>query len=452
MATLGGLIIGIIVLAVIVFIICVIYLGKCYSDYLLSRHKENIRPPSFSNNDLSIGIDGVSDPIPHDVYSDRTEVLKGGNHNDMDMVTESIEQFIRKENYRKSLRSNQNKKYQRVATVSSSSAGANSLNGIKTCEISLSEEDNHQRTSNYVNVNVDTDKAATMEAPVIVHQERAHKMPSAAVDDSHIYAPVKKESDNIPPENPSEFDKPTYFRPFKRDAGQGHPALQMELRNDQNKGLSQAPATPPQVYNRTVIPATPQSGYNLVQEAAPKSGYNPVQETAPKSGYNPVQVAAPKSGYNHKPFSYMPPAGVPLKTSRQDTNENVPPNKQDTEFDGAFSPPSSRRNGHEVDGSSESSRSTRKSKKSNSSSKGNKKKKKAACPDLDIAKPYLLPSDDDAMSETYRAVVPRDTIKSPPLPPKPRLNPLVFSPDVPRKPKVNPLLLSPTLNVRSSQL
>ena len=97
----SGVIIGVIVVVAIALIIIITYICKCYADLAFSRHKENIKPIDLNENGLALISVDIKNPLAYDPYFDGNELVDE-DHNDLDMVHKSVDQFIRRDSYRKS--------------------------------------------------------------------------------------------------------------------------------------------------------------------------------------------------------------------------------------------------------------------------------------------------------------------------------------------------------------
>ena len=427
-----GEIIGIVIVAVVAFVIIIIYACKCYSDYSLGHHEQNVKPIDLDNdNELALISVDCAKPIPHDPYSEESALARK-DYNDLEMVSLSVEQFIRKENYRKSARGNQ-KNYKKLArsTKSSSSTGIEedpghfNYHGISNHTDEIDGEHPQSVKSPVANGNGFHNFNTAIDAPVIVHHSLGHQKsqekPPPAELYEHIYAPVERSK---PAPTAPSLDAPTYFRPVKAAA----PASNLPQ------------ASPETTSDPSVIHA-------VKSEVQPLPAMN--QNSIPERTTNTEKKAASLVGDKNEESEtdILKPALVSKpRKPKPKSIENVPPNEQEMSEDNLFfipedvvSPKTPKKNRKErtiktlddLGVTPEKPKTQKKSKKANGKgeggSKGQKRRKKSAA-DLDIAKPVIT-TDVEPIVMSPKSPRPEVTnsmgLKSPPIPPKPLFNPLL---------------------------
>lgn len=417
----SGEVIGISIVAVVAVIIIVIYICKCYSDYSLGHHEENIKPIDLDNEgDLALISVDCANPIPHDPYAEDKQAvaLARKDHNDLEMVSLSVEQFIRKETYRKSMKSNQSgykKLGRRTKPSSSSGIEQDSEKGDFHGISSLNEElDGYNPNAPLISNGYNRSQQA-IEAPVIVHHSLGHINslenqcePEPDLND-HIYAPVEKSK----PHEPTPLaDAPTYFRPVKAMV----PPVALSASPVAPSAPPVAPSAPPVALS---APPIALSAPPIIPPPLPKNVMDQLQDSIIKTDS----------------FQTGEPAAQSI--------ENVPPNEQQRPEENLFyvpeealsprTPKKSRRaaekNLSDFGVTPEKTRTPKKKKDREGKPKGQKKRKKSV-PDLDIAKPTVkIPSEAEPEVISPKSAEPPSInslgMKSPPIPPKPKLNPLL---------------------------
>ena len=424
----SGEIIGISIVAVVAVVIIIIYICKCYSDYSLGHHEQNVKPIDLDNHqELALISTKCSKPMPHDPYNAETKLVNK-DHNDLNMVSLSIEQFIRKETYLKSTRSNK-KEYKRLGRTDKSSCstgieedpGHRDFHGISNHEEEVDGGPPFSIKSPIANGNGNYNFNAAIEAPVIVHHslQKPPMKHTPQIEDEHIYAPVEK---SAPSSSAPVLDAPTYFRPIK-------PPMKEDKVNQ-----------PPPSFDSVM---NPQVENNTKPKVLCASTIN---QTSP----SPLEVG---SKQDFSCADVMPiQARSKTKKVAETSIENVPPNEQEITKESLFyvpeevlspkTPKKSRRNNErtvktldDLGVTPEKPKTSRKTKKVNgkcdSAPKAQKKRKKSV-PELNMAKPVItneiepiVISPKSPRSETTNSI----GFKSPPIPPKPQINP-ILSPTV----------------------
>ena len=425
----SGEIIGISIVAVVAVVIIIIYICKCYSDYSLGHHEQNVKPIDLDNDqELALISAKCSKPMPHDPYNADTK-LANKDHNDLNMVSLSIEQFIRKESYLKSKRGDQ-KDYRRLEKTGKSSRstgieedpGHGNYHGISHHEEEIDGGPPSSIKSPVANGNGNYNFNGAVEAPVIVHHslQKPQETKPIQTQNEHIYAPVEK---SIPTPAPSApvLDAPTYFRPIKPTTKENF-------------------ATPPPPSFDAVM--NPQvTNDPITAEVMPAAASTMNQSRAPSMGVAKAQDS------NNGGVIPTPARNKPKKVA-QTSIENVPPNEQEITKESLFyvpdealsprTPKKSRRTTErtvktldDLGVTPEKPKTPRKTKKANGKGEGapkTHKKRKKSVPELDIAKP-IKTNDIEPIIMSPKSPRPENTnsmgLKSPPIPPKPQINPLL---------------------------
>ena len=426
----SGEIIGISIVAVVAVVIIIIYICKCYSDYSLGHHEQNVKPIALDNDqELALISAKCSKPMPHDPYNTDTK-LANKDHNDLNMVSLSIEQFIRKESYLKSMRGNQ-KEYKKLERTGKSSRSTGieedpehrDYHGISHHEEEIDGGAPSSIRSPVANGNGNYNFSAAIEAPVIVHHSlhKPQEKKPIQPQNEHIYAPVEK---SIPTSTPSApvLDAPTYFRPIK-------PTTKEII------------ATPPPPSFDAVMNSHVTNDPVLTAEVKPTAVSSMNQSSASVMGGAQAQDS------NNGNVMKVPARSKPKKVTQTST-ENVPPNEQEITKESLFyvpdealsprTPKKSRRTTErtvktldDLGVTPEKPKTPRKTKKANGKGEGapkSQKKRKKSVPELDIAKP-IKTNDVEPIIMSPKSPRPENTnsmgLKSPPIPPKPQINPLL---------------------------
>ena len=423
----AGEIIGISVVAVVAVVIIVIYLCKCYSDFSLGYHEQNIKPINLDNDqDLALISVECANPMPHDPYFADAELARK-DHNDLEMVSMSIEQFIRKESYRKSQRGNQRnyKKLGQKAHSSSSTGIEEDPGNVEHHGISSHTDEIDGGLPQSVkgpiaNGNGYHHSNKAIDAPVIVHHSLGHQQslenqpPSKTELYSHIYAAVEKSK---PAPSAPSMDPPTYFRPVK--------------------------ATP-----ATISSNMPQSSAATTIDQSSVNDSRPVIPPMSAKNHHSTPTLSENQEQEFKSDVTIPVSVKKPRKHAQKSLENVPPNEQELTQENLFfipeevvspkTPKKSRRANEgniktldDLGVTAEKPKTPKKSKKAKGKGDGApkaQKRRKKSVPDLDIAKPIMIT---DIEPEVLSPKSPRPEVtnsiglKSPPIPPKPKFNPLL---------------------------
>lgn len=423
----SGEIIGIIVLAFVAIIIICIYLCKFYSDYVLSNHKDNIRPINFNNDqDLALISIDAKTQIEHDPYTVENELVDE-DHNDLKLVSLSVEQCLQKESYRNSKRY-RDSIIERTKKLSRTPKTSLSL-GIEEYP------DNMPKYAPLRNTEVDGFEPKTTErnnqnhaavAAVIVHNHRTYNNPppppiydqvhQEPEPNGHIYAPVSK-SVTQPVTVPAS-EGPTYFRPFSPQQPKAMPMPQPQIFDHQH-----------------FISPYPENGVS-----------QPISPTVLRSAPEPEAIADE-------------PIVSSRKTRKIVSSENIPPNDQETENvffvpDEVVSPQSQRR----VRKTSERKLKTMddldnpvtpRKKKKKGDGTGKKKRKKSTAdpnsraPSVSSESQIMSPSVPYVNSASVEVAI---RSPEPTIPPKPVI------PPKPTNPLMSPVLTRQTLHGKTSIL